>query len=613
MKGHLLPGILAEPRTEAERRPDGSIVLRNPDAIATPSRCVGDWLVEWAGRDPTRIFLAERPVPGAPWREVSYGEAHARVRAAAAWLLAAGASQERPLAVVSDNGIDHALIGLAAMHVGVPYAAISPAYALMSQDHAKLKSMIEFLDPGIVYVSDAGPYGKALDAIASHHTGRVVTSAGSRDGAVRFDDLLAASDDAAVDAAFATVNHDTLAKLLFTSGSTGLPKAVINTHRMMCTSQESRRVNWPILQAETPIVVDWLPWSHTFGGNHNFNMMLRNGGTLYIDAGKPAPPLIGTTIANLKEIGPNILFNVPRGFEMLADALRDDAEFRERLFGTVKLMVYAGAALPQNTWEAMNELARETTGKRAPLVSAWGSTETAPLATDCTFLAERSGNIGLPGPAIEVKLVPNADKLEIRVRGANITPGYWKRPDLTEAMHDEEGFYVTGDAVRFADPDDPNAGLFFDGRISEDFKLSSGTWVSVGELRVKAIAALDPVASDIVLTGQDRDAIGFLVFPNLPACQRIAGLGEGASAREVLDHPAVRDIVRRGLQALRADGGGSSRYATRARLMEAPPAVDRGEITDKGYINQRAVLSGRKDEIALLEGDDPAAFVDIDG
>ena len=556
--------------------------------------------------------MAERPTPGAPWRTVFYGEAHSQVRAIASWLLKTGGALDRPVTVLSDNGIDHALIGLAAMHVGRPYATISQAYSLMSQDHAKLKSMIEFLDPGVIYVSNGKVFGPALAAIASHHSADIVASQEASDAAHSFSELLEDTDDAAVDAAFAAVTPETLAKLLFTSGSTGLPKAVINTHKMMCTSQEARVLNWPVVVSEPPIVVDWLPWSHTFGGNHNFNMMLRNGGTLYIDGGKPAPPLIGQTVENLKDIGPNILFNVPRGYDMLVEAMRADDSFRDRLFKSIKLMVYAGAALPQNTWAALNDLSKATTGRRAPLVGAWGTTETAPLATDCNFIAERSGNIGLPAPGVEVKLLPNGDKLEIRVRGDNITPGYWKQPDLTAKMFDDESFYITGDAVRFADPDNPSAGLYFDGRISEDFKLSSGTWVSVGEVRVNGIAALDPIAQDIVVTGQDADHLGFLVFPNIPACQRVAGLTDGAAVREILDHPNVRKAVRDGLQALKAQGGGSSKYAARARLLETPPAVDKGEITDKGYINQRAVLTGRANEIALLDGTDPSAFVAFD-
>ncbi|MEP4423654.1 MAG: AMP-binding protein, partial [Nitratireductor sp.] len=361
-----------------------------------------------------------------------------------------------------------------------------------------------------------------------------------------------------------------------------------------------------------PVIVDWLPWSHTFGANHNFNLVLRNGGTLHIDAGKPAPHLFHHTVANLKEVGPDICFNVPRGFDMLIGALREDADLRHRFFTRTKIIFYAGAALPQNLWAALETMARDTTGVAVPMVSSWGSTETAPLATDCHFQAERSGNIGIPVPGTELKLVPAGDKLEIRVRGPNVTPGYLKNDKLTRAAFDEEGFYKIGDAVRLADPERPERGLFFDGRVAEDFKLMSGTWVSVGDLRVQGIAALDPVAQDIVVTGHDREEVGFLVFPNVAACRKLAGLDDDAPLRAVLRHDRVRAHVRDGLAALKARGGGSSRHATRARLLDTMPAVDAGEITDKGYVNQRAVLSRRADEVERLHGEDPADFIGLE-
>jgi feruloyl-CoA synthase len=607
--------FFAVPQVTAERRPDGTIILRNGAPCPPGSRAIGVWLESWGQDAPDRIFLAERPAPGAPWRTLTYGEALKRVRTIATALIRRHLSPERPVAILSDNGIDHALLVLGAMHAGVPAAAISPAYSLISTDGLKLKAMTELLDPGLIYVADEGQFATALGRLKRAHRAEIVASRISEanpSGAQPFTSLLGETDDAAVDAAFAGLGPDTIARFLFTSGSTGTPKAVINTHRMLTSNQEARIVMWPFLTREAPIVVDWLPWSHTFGANHNFNMVLRNGGTLYIDNGKPVPPLIGHTLANLAEIGPNIWFNVPRGYDMAVEAIQRDPELGRRIFRNLKLILYAAAALPQNMWDALQTMSVEFTGRQIPMVAAWGATETAPMATDCYFQAERSGNIGVPIPGVELKLLPNAGKLEARVRGPNVTPGYWRNEALTRAAFDEEGFYKIGDAVRFADPEHPEAGLFFDGRVSEDFKLTSGTWVSVGELRVNAIAALAPVAQDIVIAGHDTDEVVFLVFPNIPACRRLAGVGEDAPLDEVFTHEAVRGAVRSGLRKLREDNGGStSRFATRARLLAAPPSVDTGEITDKGYINQRAVLTCRAGEVALLQGGDPSRYIMI--
>lgn len=603
--------LFAEPRVLVQRRGDGSMVLRNPSPLPAPARAVGDWLANWAQRAPDRLFLAERASPADNWTRLTYREALARVLAVASSLLSRGLSPSRPVAVLSDNSIDHAVLALAAMHAGVPVATISPAYSLMSRDHGKLAGMIELLDPGLIYVSDAVAFSRALAAVAGCHRAAVAASANAQAaGALPFASLLEGdASDPAVNQAFAALTPDTVARLLFTSGSTSAPKAVINTQRMLCSSQEARATVWPFLEEEAPVLLDWLPWSHTFGANHDFNMVLRNGGSLYIDAGKPAPQLFPVTIANLKEVGPNIYFNVPRGYDMLVAAMADDVELRRSFFGSVRLIFYAGAAMPQNLWDALKRLSRETVGDTVPMVSAWGSTETAPLATDCHFQAERSGNIGLPVPGTELKLVPQGGKLEIRVRGPNVTPGYWKSDELTRAAFDEEGFYCIGDAVAFADARRPEAGLYFDGRVAEDFKLTSGTWVSVGDIRVRGIAALDPVAQDIVVTGHGGEEVGFLIIPNIAACRRIAGVDEQEPLRGVLDHPAVRAHVAKGLATLREHGGGSSRFAARARLMEAPPAVDAGEITDKGYINQRAVLVNRQEEIRLLHGEDASHFI----
>ncbi|WP_375780997.1 feruloyl-CoA synthase [Bradyrhizobium sp. ma5] len=595
----------ATPAIVAVSRGDGSILVRSTTPLKPSARCVGDWLEHWARQAPDRIFLGERASAEAPWSTVSYRDALGIVRRAASWILLQGLSSERPLVILADNGIDHALFALAAQHVGVPSAAISPAYSLMSRDFDKLKSMISLLDPGAIYVVGTRPFAAALAAIAPLHRAPIVSGNPDDADALPFRTVAATPESPDVAIAFAAVTPHTIAKFLFTSGSTGTPKAVINTQRMLTSSQQAKAQTWTFLEqtGEALVILDWLPWSHTFGANHNFNLVLRNGGTLYIDGGKPAPGLFAASLANLRSVVPTVYFNVPRGFDMLIAALRTDEELRRKFFEGTKFAFYAGAALPQNLWDALEELSLQTVGRRLPMVSAWGSTETSPLATDCHFLAERSGNIGVPIPGTELKLVPSGDKLEVRVRGPNVTPGYWKAPELTREAFDDEGFYKIGDAVTFADPARPDLGLFFDGRVAEDFKLNSGTWVSVGTLRVAGIAALAPLAQDIVVTGHGRDEVRFLVFPNLAACRSLAGLPEGADAREVISHPAVRSAIGQGLARLKAQGGHSSGHATRALLLAEPASVDGGEITDKGYINQRAVLTRRAAAVAVLEDD----------
>ncbi|WJR78919.1 feruloyl-CoA synthase [Bradyrhizobium sp. NP1] len=603
--------LFAKPDISAEHRPDGSTVVRSRTPLRAHARCAGDWLEHWARRTPDKVFLAERASVDAPWTTVSYADAMRRVRSLGAWMLAQGLSADHPLAILSDNSIDHALLTLAAMHVGVPAAAISPAYSLMSKDFDKLKSMIRLLEPGAIYVSSVTSFAAALAAIAPLHAAKLVSGDAQDAEAISFAAIAATSETPEVETAFARVTPDTIAKFLFTSGSTGTPKAVINTQRMLTSSQEAKAQTWAFLEnaGDALVILDWLPWSHTFGANHNFNLVLRNGGTLYIDGGKPAPGLFATSLANLRSIRPTIYFNVPRGFDMLIAALREDEDLRRKFFTEVRLAFYAGAALPQNLWDALNELSHKTIGRALPMVSAWGSTETSPLATDCHFQAERSGNIGVPIPGTELKLVRAGDKLEVRVRGPNITPGYWKAAELTAQAFDEEGFYRIGDAVKFADPARPELGLFFDGRVAEDFKLSSGTWVNVGSLRVAGIAALAPLAQDIVVAGHGGDAVHFLIFPNLAACRAHAGLAEQADVRAVIAHPKVRDAIAQGLAGLKARAPHSSAHATRALLLAEPPSVDGGEITDKGYINQRAVLTRRSEAVARLCDDASSEWI----
>ena len=577
---------------EVVRRADGVQVLRSPQQLQPYARCIGEYLERWAGEAPDRVFLAERA--GAAWRRLTFGEALREARAIGAALLARGLSAERPAMVLSDNAIDHALLALGAMHVGVPVAPVSPAYSLMSKDYAKVKAIAELLKPGLVYAADGAKFAGVLQAV-DFGGAEIVLGANPPAGlkATAFADLRK-TPGADVDLAYAAVGPDTIAKFLFTSGSTGEPKGVINTQRMLCSNQQTISQLWPFLAEKPPVIVDWLPWNHTFGGNHNFNMMLASGGTLYIDEGKPAPGLIEKTVANLREVSPTIYFNVPRGFDTLIPFLEQDAALRKSFFGDLQMIFYAAAALPQNLWEKLEALSIRERGRRTVMVSSWGATETAPMVTSVYYEIERAGVIGLPAPGIELKMVPNQGKLELRVRGPNVTPGYWKRPDLTREAFDEEGFYRIGDAGRFADPNDPVKGIEFDGRIAEDFKLMSGIWVHVGALRVKALAQLAPVAQDIVVAGHDREEAGFLVFASPAGCRGLCpDLPADVPLEQVLADPRVIAHVRDGMARLKQEGGGSSTYATRALLMAEPPSIDANEITDKGYINQRAVLARR--------------------
>ena len=603
--------LFADPSVIVESHADGSRRLRSAIPLPASSlRCSGEWLQRWARETPDTVFLAERGADG-EWIRVGYGAALARVKAIANALLGLDLSAERPVMVLSDNGIEHALLMLACLHIGVPHCAVSPGNSLMSKDFAKLKANVELLCPGVIFADPIERFMPAIEALKGLHEGIVIAGGNSQPqaGTYAFAAMEQAGIDptgkyAAVGKAFAAVTPDTIAKFLFTSGSIGAPKAVITTQRMMCSNQEANAQIWPFMAKQKPVIVDWLPWSHVFGGNYCFNKVLCWGGSFYIDGGKPAPGLIDKTVRNLTDIAPTQYFSVPRAYDMLVPLLRDNAVLRKNFFSRLQIIFYAGAALPQHLWEELDRLARMELGEPVTMLSSWGSTETAPAATDCHFQAVRSGVIGVPIPGTELKLVPVADKLEVRVKGPNVFPGYWKQPRLTQEAFDEDGFYIIGDAVEFVDPTRPEQGLLFDGRVAEDFKLLTGTWVHVGSLRVAGIDALSPVAQDIVVTGHDKDEIGFLVFPNMSECRRLAQLAADAPADQVLRHPMVKERVREGLVRMKREGGGSSTYPTRLLLMAEPPSTEAGEITDKGYINQRAVLTRRADLVLYLYADE---------
>jgi feruloyl-CoA synthase len=585
------PLTLAPVDVEAIRLPDGGLLMRSRQELRPYARCLGELLRHWASAAPDRTFLAERGGDGG-WRRVSYAAALEAVERIASALLERDLSPERPLALLSDNGVDHGLLQLAAMQVGVPAVPVSPAYSLLAEDHAQLRYILELTRPGLVYAADGERFAKAL----SHVSAETLTGD-------RFGELLSTALHPDLEERFAAVGPDTVAKILFTSGSTGRPKGVINTQRMLCSNQQAIAQGWPFLEERPPVIVDWLPWSHTFGGNHNFNMALRNGGTLYIDGGKPAPGLFETTVRNLREVPSTLHFNVPRGYEMLIPWLERDGELRETFFRDLDGIFYAAAALPQHLWEKLERLSVETTGRRVVMLAAWGSTETAPCATQIHFLIERAGVIGLPVPGTEIKLAPVSGKLEIRVQGPNVTPGYWRRPELKAEMLDEDGFLKTGDAVRLADPHDPSQGIVFDGRLAENFKLTSGTWVHVGELRLEVIAACAPVVQDVVITGHDREEVGLLVFPNPAGCRALCGGPEEAALAELIRRPEVRNRLLEGLAVHNAAQPANSRRVARALLLADPPSIQTGEITDKGYVNQRAVLDRRAALVERLYGE----------
>jgi feruloyl-CoA synthase len=580
--------LFATPRIRAERRSDGSVLLSSEAALGPYARSMAHLVRAGAERHPDRVLAAERSADA--WSTLTWGEARLAADAIAQVLLDQRLGASRPLLVLSGNSIAHLLMTLGAFTAGVPVLPISVAYSLMSRDHARVRAIVDQCAPGMVFADDAERFAPALDAIREAVPVQAIAR-GDRDDALRFDALRATTPTAAVEDAFARLGPDTVAKVLFTSGSTGPPKGVLTTHGMLCSNQQALGEVWPFMRAEPPVTVDWLPWSHVFGGNHNLGQILAFGGTLYIDDGKPVPHLFERTVGALRDVRPTIYYNVPAGWALLAPRLESDVEFAQAFFSRLRFMFYAAAALPEALWHRLRAVASAVADHDVPLTASWGMTETAPAATTAHFAAAKCGCIGVPLPGVTLKLAPHGTKLEIRLTGPNVTPGYHGDPGATAAAFDEEGFYRTGDAVMLVDEDDPNLGLMFDGRLAENFKLTTGTWVTVGRLRTALVSAVG-VLTDAVIAGHDRDYVAALAWVD----------AEAAASRCPGGAPALRAHVAGALAELNR-GAGSAARIKRLVVLDEPPSIDAGEITDKGYINQRGVLERRAQDVARLFAD----------
>jgi len=614
-----------------DRRADGTILVRAARPLGAYPPSLSDRLVRWAKTAPDRILLAWRD--GIGFSSLTYGDAFSRVRCVAQALLDLDVSAERPLAILSGNDVNHFVLALAAQYAGVLFAPVSPAYSLVSHDRRTLGQVARALTPGLVYAAD-DRFQLALESIA--FTGAATISASDMPA------LMATRPTDELDRVHAAIDPDAPAKILFTSGSTGSPKGVVNTHRMLVANQQMILETLPFLGDAPPVLVDWLPWHHTFGGNHNIGITIYNGGSLYLDEGRPIPGAFDESVRTLREVGPTVYFNVPRGYEELVRALGRDRALAEQFFSPrLRLLFYAAASLPQSVADELARIAIETTGERLLLVTGLGSTETAPMAICRPWESDLASAIGLPVPGVEVKLVPvdqnqrashangagpgapaservggsggakppGSQRYEVRFKGPNVAPGYWREPDLTRAAFDEDGYYRMGDAVRLADPADIAQGFLFDGRLGEDFKLTTGTWVGVGALRARIIAHFAPLVRDAVITGHGRDSVGMLAVPDVDACRRLCPELNGSAISAVVSHPAVRHAIAEKLASFAADATGSASRIDRAILLVDPLSLDDQEVTDKGSINQRAVLTRRARLVEDLYADAPGAHV----
>jgi feruloyl-CoA synthase len=594
----LRPVSFGIPRVHVEHRADGAIIVKPVAPLGEYPQRITDRLLHWAELTPDRTFMAERDDSGG-WRRVSYAQMLNASRRIGSALADRKLTAERPLVILSGNSIDHALMAFGALYAGVPYCPVSPAYSLVSKDYGKLNYLIKLLTPGLVFADDATQFADALDTNVPSDVEIAASTGGVADRHVTsLASLLATPIHDDIDAIHNAIKPDAIAKFLLTSGSTGNPKAVITTQRMLCANQVMIRETMSFLKDEPPVIVDWLPWNHTFGGSHNIGLTLYNGGSMHLDAGKPAPSGIRETIRNLREISPTVYFNVPKGYESLLPYLRDDRALRDKFFSKLHAMFFSGAALAPHIWSGLDDLAVQATGVRVPMLTGLGATETAPFFMSVAPHTSRSGHVGLPVPGNDAKLLPNNGKWEVRCKGPNVTPGYWREPDLTAKAFDDEGFYKLGDALKLAVEGDFDQGFDFDGRISEDFKLASGTWVSVGPLRARFVAACAPLVRDVVIAGINRDEISAIVILDPDGCRAINPALKSDDLAAAANDSAIRAAFRSRLTRFASEATGSSNRVTRAVLLDAPLLIDKGEVTDKGSINQRAVLDNR---IALID------------
>ncbi len=580
------------------RMDDGSLIVSCPEELKAFPDSYTERLAYWAREAPDRLFLAQRNAQG-EWDRVTYGQAYATVQRLAQALLDRKLSQDRPVAILSGNSIEHALMALAAMHVGVVVSPISVPFSLLSRDYVKLRHVLELLQPGLVFVDVLKRFEPAIKAALPDSVEIVCLDAdGASLKATQYTSLAEIAATSAVDAAAARVTGDTIAKVLFTSGSSALPKGVINTHRMLCANQQMGTQAWPFLNAGPPVLVDWLPWNHTFGGNFVFGVNLYHGGSLYIDDGKPMPGQLEKSLRNLREISPTLYFGVPKMYELLLLSMEKDQALRESFFARMQMLFYAAAGLPEAIWSGLRQMSIDTLNERVFTTTTLGSTETGPLAITANWDADRSNVLGLPVPGVQVKLVKVGRKQEMRVKGLNITPGYWRQPELTAKAFDEDGWYCIGDAVDFLDPADPSKGLVFDGRVAEDYKLSTGTWVNAGPLRFQACSDFSPLVRDVLPVGHDRDEVGLLIFPEIEMCRQLGGLPPEASAAEILAHDVVRAEFQKRLDTLAARGTSSVNTVTRIMLIDEP--LSDAELTDKNTLSFNVVLQNRAANIAAL-------------
>jgi len=599
---------LAEPSLVMTERADGSILLSWDLPPTSYPAQLSEYLRKWAQAAPEHPFLAERDKDG-NWRYLTYGAALEAANSVSQALLDQGHTADRPIASLSDNSIDMAILMLATMQVGIPFMPLSPAYALLSDDFGKLKQIFALTNPSLVYVSSPKPFAQALQALSLEETPILASDDDGSGNITLLEDYKSVKPGSSFEKAYRSVGPDSIAKLMFTSGSTGAPKAVITTQCMMCANVAAHCQILPSLERTPPVIVDWLPWNHVAGSNVNFNIILRCGGTLYIDEGRPKPGQFDKTLDNLREIQPSFFSSVPLVYDMLVTALEADEAFCKHFFGKLDFLIYAAAPLPSSLWDRLKHLNIKALGRPVPFLSSLGATETAPSSLFCYWPQEVSGNVGIPLPGVEVKLAPVAGKLELRVKGPNVTPGYYRNEEASQAAFDTQGYYKTGDAVKFIDQARPEQGLMFDGRIAENFKLLSGTWVQVGMLRTDIVSALSPYVRDAVIAGEGQNEIGVLVFLNPEACRTHLKLGDDDDMSELISNKELRAAFQAGLAAHNAKNPGSSRKVARLAMLADPPFLSAGEITEKGYLNQRAILGRRVDEVARLF--DPNADDDV--